>query len=189
VPRYNCSEAISTARPGSNRSVTSIFFQAALVAIAPAYLAVWTLLIPIWPYHDYSRWKEPYIGLLALAIGIETGAFVLPMWKVHRLMTAQKASLLSKADQLSREIVSLRSKLADTANAGEQDAVRARMDVLTQACQEIEELPTWPVDSRTRRRFAVNNLLMLVPLGVQFVGATGPWQRLAEGLARFLAQS
>lgn len=164
------------------------FFQAMLIAIPPAFVAVWTLLIPIWPYHDYSRWREPYIGLLVVALIVEIGGFVLPMWAVHRDMARQKAGLLARADQLGQEIVALRAELTDGGAAEQREATKERLELLTRQYQEIEELPTWPIDQRTRRRFTLNNLAMFLPLAAQLIGATAPWQRLADGLGRFLAQ-
>ena len=41
-------------------------------------------------------------------------------------------------------------------------------------------MPTWPVDIKTRRRFSLNNMALLVPLLGQAVGQTELGKRISE---------
>lgn len=164
------------------------FFQAMLLALPIAFVAVWVMLIPIWSYHDYTHWQGPYLTLLIVGLAIEIGAFVLPMWTIHQDMVRGKAALQDKADALGREIVTLRAKLTSTTDAQAQSALNDQVDLLGKQYEELEHVPTWPVDLSTRRRFAASNLAMFLPVVVQTIGATGPWQRLADVMERFLAQ-
>lgn len=163
------------------------FFQAMLLALPIAFMAVWVLLIPIWPYRDYTYWLGPYLVLLIIGLVIEIGAFVLPMWSIHQDMVRGKAAAQAKADALGREIVMLRAKLTSATDAEAQSALNDQIDVLSKQYVELEHVPTWPVDQSTRRRFTVSNLLMFLPVVVQMIGATAPWQRLAETIERFVS--
>ena len=63
------------------------FFQSTVAAIPAIFLAVWLVLIPIWP-RDYSGWHALYVPLLALSLVFEMLAFfanvVLPRGHAQR---------------------------------------------------------------------------------------------------------
>ena len=164
------------------------FSQAMLLAIPIAFLAVWTLLIPVWPYHDYSHWRAPYLTLLVVGLVLEMGAFFLPMWTIHQDMVKEKARLQAEADELGRQIVGLRAKLTGIADAEARSALKDQVELLSRQYEELEHVPTWPVDRSTGRRFTVSNLAMFIPVAVQIIGATGPWRQIAEVMERFLSQ-
>lgn len=154
------------------------FFQAMVVAIPAIFLAVWWLLIPLWP--RYEHWREPYMGLLAVAITIEVLAFLVPIWSFHRVMQEQKKEHLKKADTLSRKINEIQAKLAQEHTADEQKALREQLSDMTQQYWAIEKMPTWPVDLKTRRRFGLNNFVLLLPLISNWVGGTDIWRDVAN---------
>ena len=139
------------------------FFQAKIAALPAIYLIVWLLIIPAWPTDRYGVWRGPMLGFLAFVLAIEVLSFVVPTWAFHREMAAQKRAAEVEADLLSSEIVTLQRRLAD---AGPADAA-ALKEQLTKASERyrtIDELPTWPVDVRTRRQFRLGNLALFVPL-------------------------
>jgi hypothetical protein len=47
---------------------------------------------------------------------------------------------------------------------------------MTARVQAIEELPVWPVDPRTKRRFGVGNLVLLIPVVSNLTGLSTQWQ-------------
>ena len=71
------------------------FYQALVIGLAAAFLAIWWLIIPFLP--EYARWREIYLGLLAIALLFEMLAFFGPMWSFHTEMRAQKARLTAPA--------------------------------------------------------------------------------------------
>ena len=169
------------------KPVGDFFFRQALLVVIPAvYLGAWLLLIPSWP-RDYSDWHVAYFWLLAVVLLIEVAAFVLPMWSFHKVMVAKKSRWRVKADEISRAI----NKLQGFAETGPRPETRSEDDpgveALRRRFEAIEAMPTWPVDRMTRKRFRLNNLMLLFPLVVDTLKGTSSWRGLSEHLAKWLS--
>lgn len=157
------------------------FFQAALVGIPALFLAVWWFLIPIgWP-ERYGYWRDPYLGMLVGAVLVEMFAFLAPMVRFHRHMVVSKRSLLTEADRLSKEITQLEAALAG-GDVKDEGAIRSRTQQAREQYLAIEALPTWPVDTRTRRRFGLNNVGLLLPLVGRVIERSSPWDAIGDVL-------
>ena len=156
------------------------FAQAMLAAIPAIFLAVWCLLIPVWPGRSYAQWRASYLGLLALALGFEILIFVVPLWAFHVAMQARKRELLETADSLSRQIAQAEDALAASQDEHERSVLKDRLAYMTQHYWNIETMPSWPLDTTTRRRFTLNNVLLFVPLISQSLGVTGVWQQMIK---------
>lgn len=144
------------------KPVGDFYFYQAMVAAMPAmFLAAWVILIPA--IGRYEQWRDPYLGELVVAMFIEIAAFVVPLLWFHREMLDSKFELLMEADQLSTEFLAPQApSLAEEARNAEKD--QAKVEWAKGRYESIEALPTWPVDVKTRRRFSVNNLVLLLPL-------------------------
>lgn len=157
------------------------FRQACIAAIPAVFLALWWFIFPLWP-RDYSAWEQAYLALLSLAILIEVLAFIVPIWSFHRLMLNAKQHWLGDADRLSIEINELERRL----DAGDTHAPGAtRLAELRRRFWAIEDMATWPVDLRTRKRFQLNNLLLLLPLVGDIAKRNLDWNRLLSVLKQF----
>jgi hypothetical protein len=153
------------------------FYQAMLVAIPAVFLAVWLVLFTLPHLHAmYHHWQAPYAGLLPLMITFEVLAFVVPLWWFHRAMMGQKSELLREADQLSPRIAEIQRKLGEGGHPEEAGALEETLAHMTARVQAIEELPVWPVDPRTKRRFGVGNLVLLIPVVSNLTGLSTQWQ-------------
>ena len=155
------------------------FYQAMVVAMPAAYLAVWLLLFPL-PYFQtrYQHWQEPYAWLLALAIIFEVLAFLLPLWSFHCEMVRQKRDLLREADRLSPKIAEIQHKLGEGQASEDADPLKNTLADMTARCQAIERLPVWPVDPHIKRWFGFNNLILLMPVIGQATGLSEGWMSL-----------
>ena len=173
------------------KPVGDFYFRQAMITFIPAtYLAVWWLIIPLWPDPDrYENWRQPYLGLLVVAITLQIFAFIVPMHSYHREMKKQKAEYLEEADKLSSRICLVEARLANDDRTGEAaDALREQLAEMTRRYWAIERMPTWPVDLKTRRRFSLNNVALLAPpllskLLAAF-GIEGGLARVIDALAR-----
>jgi hypothetical protein len=154
-------------------------FQALVAAVPAIFLAVWWVIIPIFP-RSYSHWRQPYLGLLALAILFEILVFAVPMVLFHREMKRQKRELLVEADRLSREIVELRSQLVRTESGSDREGIETRLAYLLERHQKIERMTTWPVHPKSFRRFAVRNTLLFIPLLSELTGSPRLWEILDQ---------
>jgi hypothetical protein len=160
------------------------FFQAMVVAIPCVYLAVWWFLIPLLP--EYRDWRSPYLGLLAVALLLEILSFLLPMWVFHLIMQQQKVKSLAEADELSKKIIELENRILRSADARETNDLQKQLDFQREKYWEIENMPTWPIDATTRRRFTVNNLFLFLPFLSDVVRLSAPWKLFLEALQKFL---
>ncbi len=164
------------------------FFQAMLATIPALFLALWWFLIPVWPHVSYARWRDPYLGLLAVALLIEILAFILPMLSFHEEMLVQKAEALRVADSISQKIVELQAELAGLNPDQPSGALKERLTALTQSYWDLENMPTWPVAPDTRRRFTVNNAALFLPLLSQLFGLQGVTAHLVQSLGDILGR-
>lgn len=162
------------------------FFQAMVAAIPAVYLAAWWVLIPFTPQHDYDVWREPYLGLLMIAIGLEVLAFFVPLWSFHKQMKNKKQELFKEADELSARMNDIQRKIIDLESYEEKKALRDHVSEIADQYWTIEKMPTWPVDVRTRRRFGLNNFLLLLPLVGNFIGTTEAWQAFVNIITTFI---
>jgi hypothetical protein len=149
------------------------YFYQALVASLPAvYTAVWLLLFPLYASPEfpdlarYQNWRGPYQGLLGVGILFEAGAFVLPMLGFHRLMAAEKIAYHEQMDKIAEELSQIEEKLAigSAPPAGEAKALSDRRELLGKQYQSLEQMPTWPVDRSTRKKFSAHNGFLALPL-------------------------
>jgi hypothetical protein len=164
------------------------FFQAMVLAIPALFLAVWWLIIPSAPDLNarYAIWRDPYLGLLAIVLLFEVSAFVIPMWFFHQEMADQKNELLKNADELSQRVAALQAALADATTDQERKLLKDRLADMTERYWALEQMPTWPLDVKTRRRFTINNVALFLPLASQFFNVTGFWGNLLKGLPDIL---
>ena len=153
------------------------FFQAMVAAIPALFLGVWWFLIPVWP-RDYGPWREVYAGLLLVAIPLELLAFLVPLWSFHQLMGQKKAELLAEADQLCREMSETTTALLKPQT--DETLLQERLARMRDRYWAIENMTTWPVHARIRRRFVVNNLVLCLPVVSDVVQKTFDWKKLVE---------
>jgi hypothetical protein len=159
------------------------FFQAMVVAIPAAFLAVWLVLIPLPVFQArYGQWQDPYVGLLTIAIVLEILAFVIPLWVFHQRMVAEKRALQHDADALWPKIAAIQSTLANPEPDGDVGALKETRDQLLERHQAIEDLPVWPLGKRTKRLFGINNLVLFLPMISQYAGLSEGWAAFLKGL-------
>ena len=163
------------------------FLQAMIAGIPAFFLALWWFAFPIWP-RDYTYWEQPYIALLSVAIAIEILAFLVPIWSFHRLMQKAKLRWLEQADHLGNEILEFQQGI-DSGKSGGKGAVVTEPQIaeMRRRYWAIEDMATWPVDMKTRKRFKMNNLLLLVPLIGDLAKRNVEWGQLLSFLQKFAA--
>lgn len=140
-------------------------FQAALIAIPAFYLAFWWLAIGAVPaFERYDYWRQPFLGLLAIVIGAQILGFIAPLLSFHRIMKRQKQRLLDEADTIGQEMHEIRRRLPTVTNDKEMNELQERLALLRSRYIDIETMPTWPIDKRTRRRFEYRNIVLAIPI-------------------------
>lgn len=183
LPRTFASEGVSfRATPGHIDGAAGLkplgdyyVYQALLVALPAVFLLAWSLifLIPTWG-DRYPGWRPWYLAFLALAICIELAAFAVPLWRVHRVMDEQKHAALREADTvLGPDIGRARKQLERDLDSERRNEVRDWLDQLTTSYEEIENMPTWPLDRTLRRRMTLGNVALVVPLISEIVTLGG----------------
>lgn len=161
-------------------------YQSLMASLPAIFLGVWLLLISLGGASRLLRAYRPYLTgylwLLALAMLFEILVFVLPMSSVHAIMKSQKQDVfLPEADRLSLAVAAARSSV-DQSAGGEEGAAKPDLAGLLERYQELENVPTWPVDSSIRRKFTLRNLGLLVPFLGFIVGHMPFWQQISDVL-------
>lgn len=154
--------------------VGSLYFRQAAIMLVPAvFCAAWWFAIPLIPGFEqqYGGWRPVYLGLLAVSVALQLLVFVLPMLWFHTQMAAWKDRVLSETEaQAARDLRDLDAALSSTGDVRERAALKDEVALVKERYQAMRHLPTWPVDARTRRRFTVRNVVLLLPLVGQLVG-------------------
>jgi hypothetical protein len=160
-----------------------------LLAIPSTFLAAWWALFPL-VNPGYLFWRGPYAGLLAFTLACEPLAFIAPMLMFHRIMLDAKFVLFEHADRLSDATVSdVRTTTNHdraTAKDTSADDGRGSQPIVVNAeaalarYRAIESMPTWPVDRRLLRNFGFRNVVLLVPLVAETLGAAGQLEGLLK---------
>ncbi len=159
------------------------FFQALVVSLPAAYLATWLLLLPV--FDRYAYWRTPYQGLFFLAIVLEIGAFILPMWRFHCVMLEEKTALMGQADKLAKEITEIDRSLEVCNESGALKTLTDRRAALSRQYDALENMPVWPVDAHTRRVFTANNAVLTLPLVFDIAGMHSvAWVKDLAGVAQ-----
>jgi hypothetical protein len=151
------------------------FVQATVVSLPAAYLAAWLLLI-LWGGtfgERYGYWAPAFAGLLAIALVFVALAFALPLWSFHRDMVRQKERYLDRSLETRARMYRLRDALLASTDVAEEQRLMGEIDLLARKLREIDELPTWPIATSTRRRFTLNNTVLACPLFVQLLNEAG----------------
>ncbi|HEV7826728.1 MAG TPA: hypothetical protein VGP02_17685 [Mycobacteriales bacterium] len=163
------------------------FFQAKLLAWIGGFVGIWWLVFPLLGGR-YARWREPYLQLFGVVVACELLAFLIPLWWVHQAMADGRRELLRAADrELTPTIVALHREILGAPDPEQLAFRRDRLAALKDRYSAVDRMPTWPVDVRIRRRFALNNAALLIPVVTNVVGASKPWQTIADALQRWLS--
>jgi hypothetical protein len=101
-------------------------------------------------------------------------AFVLPLVRVHAIMKACKREALADADAgVAEDIARLRKALEGELDKDAREATRERLNDLVTRYEEIEGMPTWPVDRALRRRLSLGNAGLVLGLIAQVATLAG----------------
>lgn len=157
-------------------------FQAALIAIPAFYFFFWWLAIGAVPaFQRYDYWRQPYLGMLAVALCAQILGFIAPLLSFHRVMKRQKGLLLDEADAIGHEMHDIRRRIPSVSNGKEISELQERLELLSSRYAEIETMPTWPVDKSTRRRVEYRNLVLAIPIVGKALSLLLPsWREVLE---------
>jgi hypothetical protein len=153
------------------------FFQAIIMMIPAIFLAGWLVAIPAYPrYKDYIfsgnywYWYYPFLFLLAFVLIVEILSFIIPLYFFHNQMVEQKNRHLADADKLSISISQLQKELYSANEIQERKELEEQINYSQKKFVSIENMPTWPIDSKILKQFSVSNLSLSVPLVNHFFG-------------------
>jgi hypothetical protein len=101
--------------------------------------------------------------MFAVMMIMQLLGFIVPMWLFHVQMQEYKTAQLVVADGLSGRITEIKAQLAAEDDEERLKTLEHRLSQLTLRHGEIESLPTWPLSLAVRRKFAVSNLIVMLP--------------------------
>lgn len=152
------------------------FFQAGFATLPAAYLAIWLVILPLWP--DYANWYYPFAGLLCVAIVLQILAIFVPMVSIHAAMLDQKRRWRQMIDEQLKENSAQRTAFLEGTDSALQAEMESALAVLANRHAQIEAMPTWPVDRKLWRRFSINNALLVLPLAADLFAGNIEWRRI-----------
>lgn len=150
-------------------------YQAFLVMFPILWLAVWWLAIP---YYDvttcnmgianpYMSWRMPLLVLWVVSVVFLFLAFIRPVLQLRRRIKRERRRLKrGRLPDIRAEIDAVRANLAK-APPSETDrrSAELRLKELAREHWNIVNMPTWPMDRATMRRyFSVNALSTVAPV-------------------------
>jgi hypothetical protein len=109
------------------------------------------------------------LSILVVQVVMALGAFVLPLWFVHRRLVAEKRRLLAEHN---RRVESALAKLHRHLDQEELDAVKSLNDAMTALSAEqavLTAIPTWPWRSGTLKGFVSAIVLPIVLFLIQLL--------------------
>ena len=151
---------------GGLRPLGDFFFRQAMLAGLPAvYVAVWLTFFKQSLIGIAATTRTVFLALLPVFVFIEAAAFLCPMWAFHRVMLRQKRSYSAQADEIARRISTTQAQLRGSTDPIRLEELNTRLTLDLKLHAEMESLPTWPVSKQVRRRFALQNLILVaIPL-------------------------
>lgn len=155
--------------------IGELFLRQAAVMLLPAvYFAIGWAVMTVAKHSDaaifenwkviFDEWASIFLLLFLVIMAVQLAGFLAPMWLFHVDMVKQKREQLVVADRLSSRIAELKTRLADEDDESEMGILKERLSEMMARHDEIENLPSWPVGSVVRQRFAMGNLLVSAPV-------------------------
>jgi hypothetical protein len=163
-------------------------FQASMIGAIAAYLGLWWLITPVF-FPRYLPWRNAYLGLLVAVLGCEFLTFLAPMAWFHQRMQSEKRRLMLKdGNELSERASVVEEEILRVDDAG-RAARQEELMLLRSRYSEIESMPTWPVSAPMRRRFAVRNVVLFLPIVANALSAPKSWQGLLDQVSKTISGS
>jgi hypothetical protein len=166
---------------GGLRLVGDLYwFQASILAVVAAYFGVFWLLAPL---VGRQQWRTPFAVVVLVIVICEVLILVVPMWSFHKILRKYREDQLLRADEIGVQLDDLDRQFT-VHPAKPVPALQEQISNLTAQYAAIEALPTWPIPVGVRRRFAIRNVILLLPALAQLVGASTAWQDLLDRLGK-----
>jgi hypothetical protein len=127
-------------------------WNALIVSIAGIHLGgcitLGLLLGPSDPYGSIAIfWTPAYSALLLVPLAYALVSFLVPVWRVHQLMAANRSEVWHHLDQLGQKIDNLQRELLDRVDGLEPDEyekLSKSLEQMRQTYQQNTKFPVWP---------------------------------------------
>jgi len=156
-------------------------YQAFLTGFPLLWFAAWWLIIPIYDppgckLPNLEAWRGPMVVQWLVTLAFTYFGFIRPIFKLRaRVLREQKQLQTNKAPGIKKEISRLQHQLIV---AGDdqvlRDKINSKIDRLARYLWVIEQMSSWPMDAKTKRRyFSLNALVAVVPPAIQMMTKIG----------------
>jgi hypothetical protein len=160
--------------------------QASIVAAIGLYAGIWWLLISNNHFFGfrYGIWQNPYLVWVAVCLLLEWLVLLVPLRYFHQQMVAERSRLQPEADTCARRVVTIDAKLVHTTSSEDDQRLSNERERALNRWRAITEMPAWPIDGQLRKRFRWNNVVILLPLVLQWLKAPRLLQELGQVLGK-----
>ncbi len=84
---------------------------------------------------------------------------------------------------MGKEISEIEASLTRMDDCDQYNLLKDKLAGKNKQYTDYEHMPTWPVDTQTRRRFTRNNLLLFLPIVGNLLKVSPVWESLLKSLA------
>lgn len=156
-------------------------YQAFLTALPLLWFAGWWLVIPIYEPHgciapDYSAWRSPFVVQWLVTLTFTYLGFVRPILKLRRRVLREQMRMQNEeVPRIKNEIRRLQQEfLQDNLSQDERQSINDRIDRHASYVWNVRQMSSWPMDSRTQRRyFSIQAFVSVVPPLVEVFAKIG----------------
>jgi hypothetical protein len=126
------------------------------------------------PLCNYG-WRDPFLWMLALTLLLQLPVTILPLLSFRSPMKNSCRVWREEVDQAAiPRLAGVESVLLHCDDQERQRELRDEQALLRDQFATVKRCPTWPVDPSIRRRFAISNVLLVIPLIVNPLSSNTP---------------
>lgn len=144
-------------------------WNALILSVPGVFLGWWILVGPASQYG--SRYVALHSLLASVVVVLATVAFLLPLWRIHRVMVESARGLRDdieqhgqRIDELTRKLIAAREDLPDES----WERLAKDLERRQALYRANEKVPTWPIDVRLAVKFGTSQAVPL--LGITGLG-------------------
>jgi hypothetical protein len=146
-------------------------YQAFLTALPLLWFAGWWLVIPVYePYGcvgpDYSAWRAPFVVQWLVTLTFTYLGFIRPILRLRRRVLGEQMRIKREdVPRIEEEIRRLQQQvLQGDLSVDERKSNNDKIDRHAFYVWSVRQMSSWPMDSRTQRRyFSVQAFVSVVP--------------------------
>lgn len=170
---------------GGLRPIGTLLLTRSWVAfVAILHVGVSFMAMQFWQLANYHHWIGIYLTLLLVIVSLILPPCVQPAFKANAMLVAKKKKLASVLNKKIRRSSKLIVELLNEGSPSDGGGTADDHDSLIAQCKQLQELPEWPLDSKTLQRVRALITLVTTPIFVGFLEVLGVFEAIKSAFGR-----